>query len=238
MWVWLGDPDSADETLIADFPYHDMRHEWHFKFGRYAIAANYMLMVDNLMDLTHLRDVHGSTIGGNPNEHDDAELTTEQTRSGAHCVPWMMESTPPPSFVKAAGFAGKVEPWQDFAYVAPASALQWAGGYDSGSGARENRNKPGGLAVRLFHHATPADDNSMYYFFSTAVRGKALERPANVAFHQISCEPCWTTRLFLKPNRRGSTKTRRAHCSDAPMTKRSHSRARQSARCTTVPETG
>lgn len=198
VWVWLGDPDSADETLIVDFPYHDMRDEWHFKFGKYDIAAHYMLMVDNLLDLTHLGYVHGSTIGGNLNEHDDAELTTEQTKSGAHYVRWMMESTPPPSFVKAAGFAGKVDRWQDFEYVAPASVPQWGGGHDSGTVARENRNKPGGLAVRLFHHATSADDKSMYYFFSTAVRDKALEHPANVAFHQDILEAFLEDKTFLE----------------------------------------
>ena len=236
--VWLGDPDAADESLIVDFPYHDMREEWNFQFGKYDIAANYMLMVDNLMDLTHLRYVHGSTIGGNPNEHDDAELTTDRTKNGAHYVRWMMESTPPPSFVKTAGFAGKVDRWQDFEYIAPASVLQWGGGHDSGTGARENRNKPGGLAVRLFHHATPVDDNNMYYFFLRPSEVRRWNTLPTLPSTKISWKPSWKTRLFLRPNRRASPKTRHAHCSYAPTTKRSHSRARQSARCRTVPETG
>ena len=30
------------------------------------IKANYLMMIDNLMDLTHLGYVHTKTIGGNP----------------------------------------------------------------------------------------------------------------------------------------------------------------------------
>jgi len=194
----MGDPAKADESMIVNFPYHDKKDEYNFHYGRYDIAANYMFMIDNLMDLTHLGYVHTSTIGGNPNEHDDAELTTTRTENGAHYVRWMMGSTPPPSFIKAAGFKGQVDRWQDFEYVAPASVLQWGGGHDAGTGGRENRDKPGGLVVRLFHQATPADDNNFYYFFSTAVRGLAKDHPGNVAFHTDILKAFLEDKLFME----------------------------------------
>lgn len=198
VWVWTGDPALADERLIVDFPFHDQHDEYEFRFDCYEIAANYMLMIDNLMDLTHLGYVHGSTIGGNPDEHDDAELTTSRTDNGAHFVRWMMGSTPPPSFLKAGGFAGQVDRWQDFEYVAPASVRQWGGGHDAGSGGRENRDKPGGLVVRLFHHATPVDENNFYYFFSTAVRNKINNDPAGVSFHNDILEAFLEDKAFLE----------------------------------------
>ena len=183
IWVWMGDPAKADESMIPDFPYHDMTDDYNFHFARYDIASNYMFMIDNLMDLTHLGYVHVSTIGGNPAEHDHAELITSRTDNGAHFCRWMMGSTPPPSFNAVAGFKGKIDRWGDFEYVAPASVLQWAGGHDADTGGRENRDKPGGLVLRLFHQATPADENNFHYFFSTALRGKAKDDPANLAFH-------------------------------------------------------
>jgi len=198
IWVWMGDPSRADESLIADFPWHDMTSEWNFHYSRYDISANYMFMIDNLMDLTHLGYVHTSTIGGNPNEHDGAELITERTTNGAHYVRWMMGSTPPPSFIKAGGFKGQVDRWQDFEYVAPASVIQWGGGHDANTGGREDRNKPGGLVVRLFHQATPANDNNFYYFFSTAVRGLAKDHPGNVAFHKDILEAFLEDKLFME----------------------------------------
>lgn len=198
VWIWMGDPELADESLIVDFPFHEQADEYEFKFARYDIAGNYMLMIDNLMDLTHLGYVHNSTIGGNPDEHDDAELTTKRTESGAHFVRWMMNSTPPPSFVKAGGFTGGVDRWQDFEYVAPASVRQWGGGHDAGTGGRDNRDKPGGLVVRLFHHATPVDENNFHYFFSTAVRGKTGGDLANEAFHQDILEAFLEDKAFLE----------------------------------------
>ena len=198
VWIWMGDPALADETQIVDFPFHDQTNQWDFKFAKYDIAANYMLMIDNLMDLTHLGYVHNSTIGGNPEEHDDAELTTNRTEKGAHYIRWMMASTPPPSFVKAAGFSGRVDRWQDFEYVAPASVIQWGGGHDADSGGRENRDKPGGISVRLFHHATPADEHSFYYFFSTAVRNATGGDAINDAFHQDILEAFIEDKVFLE----------------------------------------
>ena len=198
VWIWTGDAEQADESLIIDFPYHDMADEYNFHFARYDIGANYMFMMDNLMDLTHLGYVHTSTIGGNPQEHDDAELTTTRTENGAHYIRWMMNSTPPPSFQKAVGFEGQVDRWQDFEYVAPSSVLQWGGGHDAGTGGRENRDKPGGMVVRLFHHATPADEDSFHYFFSTAVRGQAYDAPASTAFHEDILEAFLEDKMFIE----------------------------------------
>ncbi len=198
VWVWMGDPAKADEGLIVDFPYHDKKDEYSFHYSRYDIAANYMFMIDNLMDLTHLGYVHTSTIGGHPAEQNAAELITTRTENGAHFVRWLMGSTPPPSFVEGAGFQGKIDRWGDFEYVAPASVLQWGGAHDAGTGGRENRDKPGGLVFRLFHQATPADNNNFYYFFSSGVRGFSKDHPGNAAFHQAILEAFLEDKLFME----------------------------------------
>ena len=64
VWVWMGDPAKADAAKIADFPYHNNPGKWPNKHDVYPIRANYMLMVDNLMDLTHLGYLHARTVGG------------------------------------------------------------------------------------------------------------------------------------------------------------------------------
>jgi phenylpropionate dioxygenase-like ring-hydroxylating dioxygenase large terminal subunit len=66
VWVWTGDPARADCTKIVDFPYHNDPGKWPNKHDVYPIKAKYMLMVDNLMDLTHLGYLHAKTVGGNP----------------------------------------------------------------------------------------------------------------------------------------------------------------------------
>ena len=147
LWIWMGDQNMADESLIVDWPFHDMAPEWDFHFGRYPIAANYMFMMDNLMDLTHLGYVHTTTIGGNPEQHNKATIETTRTETGAHFIRWMLDSTPPKSFRDAGGFTGNVDRWSDFEYFAPASVLQWGGAMDVGKNAqadRRHQSLPGG----------------------------------------------------------------------------------------------
>ena len=183
VWVWMGDPNLADPARIIDFPFHDANEEWPFQFGCYRYEANFMFVIDNLMDLTHLGYVHGSTIGGFPQSHVEAVLETTVTENGVKFLRWMMASPPPPSFVSVAGFQGKVDRWSDFEYVAPASVLQWGGALDVGRGAKENRYQDGGVSLRLFHHATPETETSCHYFWSVANRNCPESTPAGKQFY-------------------------------------------------------
>ncbi len=167
VWIWMGDPAKADESLIIDYPYHEQPDKWPHRKTMFPIKANYMMMMDNLMDLSHLGYVHGKTIGGNPNVHTGAETTAEPTERGCLLTRWMMDSPPPPTYVKAVGFKGNIDRAQIFEYVAPASVIQRSIGIDVGKGARENLEQPG-LHFRLFHHATPETETSFHYFFSMA----------------------------------------------------------------------
>jgi phenylpropionate dioxygenase-like ring-hydroxylating dioxygenase large terminal subunit len=165
VWVWLGDPALADPAKIVDFPYHDDRARWPNKHACYPIKGNYMLMVDNLMDLTHLGYLHARTVGGNPAAHIDAEMKTVRTPTGVKFTRWMRNSLPPPSYVRAAGFEGRIDRLQEFEFVAPSSVLQWTGATDAGSGAAPEDFR---LQFRLFHGLTPETETSCLYFWSAA----------------------------------------------------------------------
>jgi phenylpropionate dioxygenase-like ring-hydroxylating dioxygenase large terminal subunit len=174
LWIWLGDPAAADPALIVDFPYHDDPARWPHKHTMYPIKGNYMLMVDNLMDLTHLGYLHAKTIGGNPSQHVEADMKTVRTPTGVKFTRWMRNSLPPPSYVKAAGFKGRIDRLQVFEYVAPATVLQWTGATDAGSGKDPDDFE---FKFRLFHGLTPETDTSCFYFWSAA-NGYRQDEPA------------------------------------------------------------
>jgi phenylpropionate dioxygenase-like ring-hydroxylating dioxygenase large terminal subunit len=165
IWVWTGDPRRADPAAIVDYPFHNDAGRWPNKHDVYPIKANYMLMVDNLMDLTHLGYLHAKTVGGNPAAHVDAEMKTVRTPRGVKFTRWMRNSVPPPTYVKAAGFTGRVDRWQEFEFVAPSSVLQWTGATDAGGG---DSQREGGFQFRLFHGLTPETETSCFYFWSVA----------------------------------------------------------------------
>ena len=167
VWLWMGDPTLADPAKIVDFPYHNDPAHWPNKHAVYAINGNYMLMVDNLMDLTHLGYLHARTVGGNPGAHVEANMKTVRTPTGLKFTRWMRNSLPPPSYVKAAGFKGRVDRCQEFEFVAPNTVLQWTGATDAGT-ATDNPQRDFRFQFRLFHGVTPETETSCFYFWSAA----------------------------------------------------------------------
>jgi vanillate O-demethylase monooxygenase subunit len=163
----MGDPAQADTTRIVDFPFHNDPARWPNKHDVYAIKGHYMLMVDNLMDLTHLGYLHARTVGGNPTTHVAAEMKTVRTPTGLKFTRWMRNSLPPPSYVRAAGFTGRVDRCQEFEFVAPSTILQWTGATDAGS-AYADPQRDFRFQFRLFHGLTPESESSCFYFWSVA----------------------------------------------------------------------
>ena len=63
LWIWMGDPALADPDKIPDFHWFDDPENWGAKGQYLHVKANWQLIVDNLLDLTHLAFVHETTIG-------------------------------------------------------------------------------------------------------------------------------------------------------------------------------
>ncbi len=171
VWIWMGDPALADEKEIVRYPPEDAVNVGSRQCGMLSIKCNYMLLIDNLMDLTHIPFVHGNTIGGKAQmDLFDAEVAIRRTERGVHYLRWTMGHTPPPLFVKVLELAPgtKIDRWQEFEFIAPASVIQCSGGAIAGRGARLHREQPGALSLRLFHGATPETDGTCFYFWMRA----------------------------------------------------------------------
>lgn len=177
IWIWMGDPAQADESEIVDYPYHDQTEEWPFSFDNYEIEGNYMLMMDNLMDLTHLGYVHLKTIGGNPQAHVNASQETVKTARGVRYIRWTLDEPAPPTFAKAVKFNGNVDRWAEFEYIAPGTVVQNTGSMDVGRGAQENQEQEGAFRIRLYHGVTPKTETTCYYWWSVA-NGYRQDDPA------------------------------------------------------------
>ncbi|NQU69742.1 MAG: aromatic ring-hydroxylating dioxygenase subunit alpha [Rhodospirillales bacterium] len=70
IWVWMGDPALADPETAPAYDKYDHAN-WASYGSLIPVQANYFLMVDNLLDLSHLPYLHANTIGSpedtNPN---------------------------------------------------------------------------------------------------------------------------------------------------------------------------
>jgi phenylpropionate dioxygenase-like ring-hydroxylating dioxygenase large terminal subunit len=167
LWIWMGDPSGADATQIVDYPFHNDTANWPHQHTMYPIAGSAMLMVDNLMDLTHLAYVHTSTIGGNAKAHVEAIMDTQPTETGLKFTRWMLDTAPPPTYRKGAPqLADRIDRWQEFEFIAPAAVLQWTGAVDANTGAYDRGMREGGFSLRIFHGLTPATETTCWYFWS------------------------------------------------------------------------
>lgn len=63
VWIWTGDPALADASKIPDPP-GVFKSGWETNIGRLlTYPSRYPLLIDNLLDLTHLGFVHASIVG-------------------------------------------------------------------------------------------------------------------------------------------------------------------------------
>ena len=168
VWVWIGDPSKADETKPPDFAYHNDTANWPHKHAVLHINANYVLLLDNLMDATHVGYVHSKTIGGDPLAFVRAKEKLTRNPNGLTLTSWLLDSTPPPTYVKAVGFEGKIDRWLERQYIAPGSVLLWTGAVNAGMGAYENNRREGGFSLRMFNGLTPETETTSFYFWSAA----------------------------------------------------------------------
>lgn len=61
VWVWIGDQDKVDESLIPDQSFHDPA-VFNVRKSSVPFEASYELFTDNTCDLSHVAYVHAATF--------------------------------------------------------------------------------------------------------------------------------------------------------------------------------
>ena len=164
IWIWTGDPAAADDSLVPDFHWND-DPGWISNTGYFHVDGNHQLLVDNLLDLSHVQFVHATTLGADGVT--DAPLETRRDGDQIRIDRWIMDKPPPPMFASAGDFAGTVDRWQLITWTAPTHVVIDAGCADSGSGAR-NGDRSRGITVHSNHTITPETEKSCHYFWHHA----------------------------------------------------------------------
>lgn len=165
IWIWMGEAEKADTAAI---PRHTVHSDpaWGWRSEHFMVAGNWQLLIDNLMDLSHLPYIHPNTIGGDPETHFRAKTETERLPNGVMVRRHMPNSQPPPTYVAAKGFTGKIDRWQEIEFM-PVMLRIHTGGCDVGTGAYEGRREHG-FSMMGFHGITPETEGTTHYFWSMA----------------------------------------------------------------------
>lgn len=164
IWVWIGDREKADPALIPDL-WPCSTPGWTFDGGYYHVAADYRLMIDNLMDLTHETHVHSGSIG--QPELMEAPITAYVEGDRAYVARWMPGIDAPPFWRNALKQDGPVDRWQICEFVPPSSVMIDVGVAPVGAGASLQSHDQGvrGMVVDCM---TPETETTMHYFWGMA----------------------------------------------------------------------
>ena len=166
IWIWMGDPALADPESIEDFHWMD-DPDWRAKGELMHLRANYELLVENLLDLSHLTFIHKTTLGTDA----IAETPMKFERGDSHVTVtrWIMDSPAPPFFNKAGGFreGEHVDRWQHITWTPPAFVRLDIGAARAGTGAI-NGNRSQGFTMRNLNAITPETEKTTHYFWAQA----------------------------------------------------------------------
>lgn len=163
VWIWMGDA-PADPAKLPDFSPLDDGPASGIGHTSMSMKANYELIIDNVMDLSHVDHVHGEIISTR------GQLTPQippvKEENGSVSVRWEWQQTPP--ILILANFlpepAAAARHFVTVTWHAPAT-IQLS------IGATQDADAPLDLAHTQgqydLHTCTPASATETHYFFAT-----------------------------------------------------------------------
>ncbi|MBT5458668.1 MAG: aromatic ring-hydroxylating dioxygenase subunit alpha [Rhodospirillaceae bacterium] len=176
IWIWMGDPALADESLIPDWWWAD-HPDWACIKGRDGeplyVKCNYELITDNLMDVSHLSYVHTSSIGTGAVA--ECPPKTERSERRVTASRWVPDKPAAPFYQKAANFKGNVDRWLITVTDLPCFTMNDAGSVDLGTDASEG-HRDAGVEMRVLNAPTPETETTTHYFYQHA-RGFEVTNP-------------------------------------------------------------
>jgi phenylpropionate dioxygenase-like ring-hydroxylating dioxygenase large terminal subunit len=166
IFVWLGEVALADPALIPDFS-ENVKPGWAGVHGTIYVKGSYQLLIDNLLDLTHVVYVHKSTLGGSGVAESPLEVSVDGDMVRAQRIMHHVDTSP--IYKAARGLHGKIDRWQLLQFEPPVYVRVTLGAREAGG------DLPIGTPTHVvLNSLTPETERTTWYFWST-VRPWALD---------------------------------------------------------------
>ncbi len=102
VWLWMGDPAKADPAKIVDYPWVE-DPAWRTRGETLHFPGNYMMVIDNLLDLSHTTFLHATTLGTPETVRTPIKVTRD--KGSLDVVRWVKNAPPSPQFGRIMGNA-------------------------------------------------------------------------------------------------------------------------------------
>lgn len=161
IWIWMGDPDVADEKKILHIDNYDSPQWGHTRADAFTCACNYQYLTDNLLDPSHVAWVHRNSLAAEGTE--DAPLNTELSEDGLIVSRWVYNRAPPPFYAPLLKFDGKCDRLQHYEARYPSIAINKSVFSPAGTGGPDNPIQDGTFISISYNFLTPIDENTTRY---------------------------------------------------------------------------
>ncbi|EIV92853.1 aromatic ring-hydroxylating dioxygenase subunit alpha [Frankia sp. QA3] len=167
VWVWIGDPGSADPETVPRVPWLD-QPGWTTVCGMEPLAARASLLVDNLLDLSHETYLHNGYIGTPEVASTPVTTKVDEQASIVYSSRHMPDADCPPFYAKSTGITGRITRWQDIEYHAPSLYLLHSRIAPVGVVPAPDGSDPDGFHVKVVYGITPETEHSTFDFWAVA----------------------------------------------------------------------
>lgn len=161
VWIWMGDPALAEQTAPPVQPWMTDT-SWDSSTGYLHMAANYVGLHENLLDLTHIEYLHAKTLGLNSPGFAASPYEPKIEGSKISLERRVEPTGLPPVFAQTTGLGGiktaaRVSRTE---YFSPAMEQVSASYFDASLPADTRRE----FSLHTAHLLTPETLNTMHYF--------------------------------------------------------------------------
>jgi vanillate O-demethylase monooxygenase subunit len=179
LWLWMGEPEKADPALIPDF-HRSADPGWATVRSRLPIAANYLLVVENLIDLSHVGIVHAKTIGTDDSR---AELKGERNDGAVRVVRTPTEVVTAPHNLKQ-GMAERSVLAKTITFLPPCQVVIDIRTTE----VAPQKSVPLSLGITVLNACTPETEHSTHYFWASARDYQRDDRQADAFLMKITVD--------------------------------------------------
>lgn len=162
IWIWMGSK-AADPATIPDYACLEDRPPQHVtRIGYLHVKAHYLLLVDNLLDLSHTSYTHAGVLGNadtataDPLIEQSGDVVTATRNSPDAETPGILLMMAPP------GFFDRGDQWQSISWF-PAGNLRLEFG-----ASRVGEPKEKGTGYSALHFLTPETERTTHYHYAAA----------------------------------------------------------------------
>ena len=159
VFVWIGEAEQADPALIPEWVSRNTDAGWVAVHGYHHVKGHYQLVLDNLLDLSHVTYTHKTTLAGPGVDDTPMDVTVEGDVVRTSRV--IRNVDPAPIHRATKGLTGKIDRWQISEFRAPIYILVTLGAEPAGT--TETLQVPSHMVI---NSATPETDTTTHYFWS------------------------------------------------------------------------